>query len=399
MHFFTTASLNYLARARVLARSIKKYNSSAIFHLVLIAPPGSYERFSLHQEPFDHIWYAKDFLTKDEEILFYTYDALEVCGGMKPLGALKIFEKVPEIKTLIHPDSDISVYSSLNCIENELQENSILLTPHILRPNTLDSEIVFHELSFLKAGILNTGFFAVKRDQYGINFLSWWWHRLKFYGEIDLSRGLFADQKWTDFTLSLFPKAKLILDPGVNVATWNLSERKVSVATTGKLIVNNKSPLKFFHFSGLDSGAHRKILARYASPGTPLWDISLTYEKELLEYGHETLKKIGYPYDYYANGERISIIERRLYRDSTTLKTIFPNPFSTECQQWMHSHIFRFLRKPLSKISLRNITLSYLLLGFFEKITFGEFRKKILLNKNICRSILKKAAQGCSTHW
>lgn len=395
MHFYTTASVNYLGRARVLAKSIKKYNPGAIFHLVLI---GHFPlNFDPSFEPFDHIWYASDIIDKEYHHLFFIYDALELCGGLKPLAALHILNNIPSIKTLTHLDSDIAVYSCLDFLKIELQESSILLTPHLLAPNIDNREIVENELTIMRTGIFNTGFFAIKNDSEGRAFLSWWWSRLKDFGQVDLSRGLFADQKWVDFAPSFFQKINIIRDPGCNVATWNLSERKIQQQQDGTLLINNKSTLKFFHFSGFDSGAHRKALSHYANTNSPEWNLSLTYERELIENEHGKWKSIGYPFGHYKNGKKIYQVERRIYNKLIDLQKQFPDPFSEECYQWMRFHIHDSLRE--NKYSIRRITIHYLKFSLLSKISFGSTRKKYNLNKEICKTILKKAAHGCLVSW
>lgn len=399
MHFFTIASSNYLAHAKVLAKSIKKFNNDAAFHLILISKTPIQEEQNTEDKIFDYIWKAEEAIPKEKQNLFFIYDALELSCLLKPLGALYILNKNPKIKTLVYLDSDIEAFSSLSFIEDELKDHSILLTPHLLKPNHERNEIVFHEFSMMKTGIYNAGFFAVKNDSEGNSFLSWWSDRLKEFGEVDHPRGLYTDQKWLDFAPSFFPNIKLLRDPGSNVATWNLSEREVSKTENGEWIINNRYPLKFFHFSGFDSGAHRAVLARYVKPNHPLWELSILHEQNLNKNEHQKLKKYGYPYASYTNKTKISPIERRLYKEDENLQKKFIDPFSDECQKWMHSHIHHTLRSPLTQISIRSLTFHYLVFKVLSTISIGNLQKTSKLNKEICKHLLKNAAQGSSISW
>ena len=64
---------------------------------------------------------------------------------------------------------------------------------------------------------------------------------------------MFTDQRWVDFVPSFFDHY-ILKDPGYNVAYWNLHGRARD-APTAIDISWTASPLRFFHFSGFDSGS------------------------------------------------------------------------------------------------------------------------------------------------
>ncbi len=49
----------------------------------------------------------------------------------------------------------------------------------------------------------------------------------------------FTDQRWCDLVPSLFDRVHIERDPGYNVASWNLSTRRIQILATGNIVVNN----------------------------------------------------------------------------------------------------------------------------------------------------------------
>ena len=58
MHFFTSITSNYLPKARILAKSVKRHNPDAVFHLMLSdeMPEG----INTDDEPFDSVIRIQD---------------------------------------------------------------------------------------------------------------------------------------------------------------------------------------------------------------------------------------------------------------------------------------------------------------------------------------------------
>jgi aldehyde oxidoreductase len=230
---------------------------------------------------------------------------------------------------LIYLDPDIAVFNSMEPLLNILDEYPVVLTPHqILPEKTLDA-IIDNEVRSLKYGIFNLGFFAVSNEGQGIDFINWWTDRLKCLCYDDRPKGLFVDQKWCDHAPVFFDKLHILRDPGYNVATWNLAHRKVEMSASGEVLVNG-DPLKFYHFTGYDSGAGAVMLSKYSKSGdivNELWD---WYRRQLTVNGHELLTKEPWAYGHFDNGEKIEDDMRMLYRDRKDLQNYFMNPYSTQ---------------------------------------------------------------------
>ena len=219
MHFFTSVTTCYLPKARVLASTLKKHNPDAVMHLVISddLPEG----FDLTKKDFDYVWIAEDFIkSENNKKWFYMHTVVELCTAVKGAAALHILQKTNAEK-LIYLDPDIGVFDNLDSLGDMLDKSSVLLTPHQIDPSVSKQGIIDEEICSLKHGVYKFGFFAVRNDENGLKFLSWWNDRLMEFCYDDIPNGLFTDQKWGDIAPALFEFVKIIHEPEYNVATWN----------------------------------------------------------------------------------------------------------------------------------------------------------------------------------
>ena len=240
---YTTCTYNHIARAFSLADSVSDYCPDTRFVIGLIDESGGDHKGNQQCE----IIYAKALELPFLSEMRNKYSVLELNAALKPYFADHIFKNYTDLKELIYLDSDILLFSNLETIYEALAENSIILTPHSL--STIKRGYSFDDRSFLRAGIYNIGFYAVKRDETGLSFLTWWMDKLKDEGYIDSNKGMFAEQLWLNLVPIYFSDVHVLRHIGCNVAYWNLHEREIS-ATQNGYVVNGELPLIFFHFSG-----------------------------------------------------------------------------------------------------------------------------------------------------
>lgn len=382
MHFFTSITTCYLPKARVLAESLKKYNPDAIMHLVIADDLP--KDFNIYNEDFDYVWNAEDFIkTPNNKQWFFKHTVVELCTAIKPAAALHILQNTGADE-IVFLDPDIAVYGNLNPLREELNRNSVLITPHQVDPAISEAGIRDEEICSLKYGVFNFGFFAVNNDTDGHKFLNWWNDRLMKYCYDDIPNGLFTDQKWGDLIPALFSFAKVLRNVEYNVATWNLATRKITGNEKKGWFVNGKT-LKFYHFTGFDSGAHRIMLAQHAKPGDPAWNLSIQYEKTLKAKGQDLLGKIPYKYAFYENGEKILKEDRLIFRMREDLMAAFENPFSDNCYLWMRAN--------LRPINIKTFMVTYYMTYLISKITCGEMRKKYKNRIKIYRDLINRLNQ------
>ena len=326
MVFFTSITLNYLPKARILAQSLKKYCPKDVFYLVLSDEIPDY--ITIEPELFDGVLKIEDLQLPVENLSFWIFQhtVVELCTAVKGQAALRLLEITGQDK-IVYLDPDIAVFNDLKPIEKWLDEYDVLLTPHIATPEKEKKAIIHNELCFLQHGIYNFGFFAVRNNLRGLNFLNWWRDRLLDYCFDDIANGLFTDQKWGDIVPAIFEGVYIIKNPEYNVSTWNLSNRMVTKNRNGHYLVNG-NPLQFYHFSGFDSGAQEKMLEIYGKT-KEVWELREWYITSEKSYGQDFLGNVPCVYNTYTNGEKITKKQRELLREREDLKAYFgeTNPF------------------------------------------------------------------------
>lgn len=326
MHFFTSVTVNYIPKARVLAASLKKFHPEARFHLVLSDRHPDW--LKIEEEPFDSVINITELPIENLHPWIFGHSLVELCTAVKGFAFQEIFSRYNPDK-VVYLDPDIAVLSTLESLSRHLDQASILLTPHQTEPDSDLATIRDNEICSLKHGVFNLGFLAVRNSETGRRFIDWWASRLANFCYDDIPNGLFTDQRWVDLAPCFFDELRVLREPVYNVCTWNLSTRRVSGTAPYGLQVNG-SPICFYHFSGFDSGAQQLMLNVYGKESPVLRDLRDWYVSECREMGQETLGKTPCRYDSYSNGKKVTKPQRLLYRLRSDLREKFPDPFATE---------------------------------------------------------------------
>lgn len=350
---YTSCALNYLPKARVLAKSLKRTLPSA--KVVLCLNDDIPHWFDLDTEPFDACWHPLDYGLENAYGWIFKHDVMELCTAVKG-PALKRLMRDYEADLFLYFDPDCLILSDPTVIDRYLEEASVGLTPHILAPEPTDEGVVATEMSVLKHGIYNLGFLAVRNDEHGAAFADWWAKRLSDYCYKDPERGLFTDQRWVDLAPALFSFVKVLRQPNLNVASWNLATRRIT-ERSGTFLANGE-PLVFYHFSGVGSGSvHQRVRETFDAGNDAAAMLEQRYEQLLNEQGQARLSKLPFAYDTYENGVRIDKAHRVTYRRSPDLRDAFPDPFAVDPTQpsfleWYLENEERLNRAPIRKCML-----------------------------------------------
>lgn len=325
MDVFTSIVTNYLPKARVLASTLKLRHPDWRFHLCISDRNSTNSRLKTTGEPFDSVIWIEELNIENIYQWIFKHAVVEICTAVKGPVALSLLQRGAE--KVMYIDPDIAVFNRLDEIDRLLDDHSVVLTPHLLEFEDVKSAIEDNEVCALKHGVFNLGFFAINNSSEGNRFANWFNQRLLEYCYADIPNGLFTDQRWCDLAPTFFQDLHILRDPGCNVASWNLSRRKLEFSRDGTLLVNG-GPLKFYHFTGYDSGAGDTMTLRYCGGNHIVGEIWTWYRRQLQKHGQQELGKLKWDFDFFENGEQIPQQARLLYRQREDLQKAFPNPFT-----------------------------------------------------------------------
>jgi hypothetical protein len=284
-NIISVCTLNYAPYALIALRSCKKYSPSARANLFIadgtrdavVQLTGAMRELDLELNIF-----IPDDLSLSLQGSYFPcfgyYNAFEVSNLAKYVGVKHIITQYP-MGRCIYIDTDVYFFGDvLEIIEQEARL-PIILSPHQLVPSTDDAES-----EYLLHGWINSGFSVFDgRDDRVHKVLDWLIYRISRRGYLAPQFGLSGDQPWLSGVPFVFHDITQITDhDGINVAYWNITERKINYENN-ELLCNGKK-LIFFHFSGF-IGAPNNRLSKHSeiriAQGSALEKICSYYRWEL----------------------------------------------------------------------------------------------------------------------
>jgi len=234
---FTICSNNYVAYARTLLNCVRLHHPDADRFLCLVDAPLKME--GLYPDDCQLIL-ASDLGIPDFETFAFQYQLLEINTAVKPFVILRLFEQ--DYDQVIYFDPDIELFRPLDSVTDALQNGaSFVLTPHVCLP--ADDDWAPNDVTFMQAGIYNLGFLACGRQSDSERLLRWWARRLRYQCISKPEFGIFVDQKFMDLIPGFSDNCRILRDPTLNVAYWNLSQR--SLQREGRSWLVDGQPLPF----------------------------------------------------------------------------------------------------------------------------------------------------------
>jgi hypothetical protein len=329
---FTSITRNYLAKARVLAQSVKQHHPNVEFHCLVADFLDPEDGIYLVDE-FDKVVDLRAFDDTLDRAWLFMHTLVETCTTVKPLYLHQCLKQGTD--KVIYLDPDTRLFSPLNPVVEMLDTVDISLTPHITDVDYERDSIRDNEISAAKHGVYNLGFFAVTNGLEGIEFARWWSDRVVNYGYAQTFMGSFTDQKICDFAPAYFNSIKIWRHPGLNVAHWNLNQREIAEAAGG--FTANGEPLVFYHFSSYDSGVGEIMSVKYSSQARQavdkIWQIYKQENDAFASYGYEHMP---WTLSTFADGSPISLEMRLYYRQHEHLQYHFPDPFNADADGFKH---------------------------------------------------------------
>jgi hypothetical protein len=330
IHCYTSITYSYLDRARVLAESIKRFHPDWTIWLLMSDEPPADLEFDLANEDFDHMITVDELGIPEWRRWMFSHDIVELCTAVKGPMMARLLENGAD--SVVYLDPDTALFAPLDDVLAMLEKHSVVLTPHIATPETSFEGIMDNEIGSLKHGVYNLGFVAVRNVSEGVRFGQWWRDRLLQFCRDDVPNGLFTDQRWCDLVPALFDGVGVLRNSGYNVASWNLSNRPISMHADGAIHAG-ANPLRFFHFTKVNSvGEH--MLERYSYGRTEVFELLRWYRERLTAHRAVGLPSGWWAYGVYEDGTPILRSHRLAWRDRGDLRAHFRDPYRSGAESF-----------------------------------------------------------------
>lgn len=155
----------------------------------------------------------------------------EYCWTLKPVLLLYLLKKLPGYEIYVYLDADIYFFDDPLKLLRQGGNWSVQLTTHKVNRKA------------------NGGFAAFRRSWNPSALLEWWRDSCIEWCGCYNDSGRFGDQGYMDYFREKIKGVYYLDAPGANAAPWNSYKHEYIVK--GKKIYVDKSPLIFYHFSGL----------------------------------------------------------------------------------------------------------------------------------------------------
>ena len=321
---YTSFTFSYLSRALVLARSLRAAHPDWAIHACIVDTPPDGMDFSAELAAFDRIVYASNLPIPRFQSWIFKHDLVEACTAVKGhMLALLLAEGYDRV---FYFDPDIAIFHKLDDVLTRLDHASVLLTPHQAEPSVDYAAFRDNELTSMRYGVFNLGFIGVRNGKVGRQFADWWAGVLYEACYDDPANGIFTDQRYVDLAPALFDEVEVLRDPGCNLASWNLSNRKLAINRDGSITVNG-SPLKFYHFTKIN-GEGDVMTAKYVGNNSAIWEVWTWYKRQIAAQDSLNVPKGYWHYGRFASGIGIAKPMRILFRTRTDLMAYFDDPFA-----------------------------------------------------------------------
>lgn len=305
IRFVTTSTRSRLPSAAVLADSLRRHHPEHKLICYLVEDTTRPE--DTCEDRLEIIGVTDINLPGGKNFLFQ-YTPFELCCALKPSCIMDHLSR-DEVDAVVYLDGDMLACAPfLDVLIDAWNEYPILVTPHLRSPET-DVNYSY----FLKTGIYNAGFIAVRNAEPACEMLQWWRDRLETNCHYDYLGGVFVDQRWLDMAVSSFNAAGPIQHRGINVGHWNLHECDFSEKDE-QIMVGTQEPLCIFHFSNFQNPGltkHENIIQDIPPEIERLAD---DYEKQLTRMQDSQKGDASYSFDNFKDGNPITQAMREVVR-------------------------------------------------------------------------------------
>lgn len=238
-HFVTHCDHRYLPKALALHASLKRHHPSFVLWIVctsaeahehLRALPDDTRRPVPLAEVEDAYPQLRDAKANRTIVEYYYTLGPAVC---------RFVLDHPDCRDMVtYVDADVFFFSSPEAVFTLLGQSSVGITPH---------RFSFWVKHARRGGEYNVGWLTFRNDSDGKACLQWWFDRCIEWCYQRYEDGKYADQGYLNWFPKLFRGVKVLDDPGINLAPWNLANH--CVRGQPHAVTVDGRPLVFFHFA------------------------------------------------------------------------------------------------------------------------------------------------------
>lgn len=332
----TIAASNYFAHAKALVKSFLSHHPDLPFFIASADPPG--DGLDADCGECKVLGLSELGITTDTRFLFQ-FSRKQLAVLLKPVVLRHLLSQ--GFESVLFLDPDMLVFHRLDDLLDAARTHSLTLTPHV-GPAADSPDRSAREKQLLLAGIYNGGVLGVRNRPETVAFLKWLEERLRTHCHDDVREGVHYDQRWLDLAPAFIEDIHFFRDPGINVAYWNLPDRRIE--SVGGVPSVDGRPIRLFHFSGYDPRTPQQA-ARYRNdlsvdvfgPVAALFD---EYRKRLEAEGFAKWTQSPWPWNAFSNGVPIPEIARDYYQSLGAEARRFNNPFDVDANpsffQWLN---------------------------------------------------------------
>lgn len=235
--FCTITTRSHLRQTQALINSIRRFMPQVGFIVLLVDGDDCMDGAEVLS-----IQEVTQTETAQSIVKKYSRKADHLRWSLKPVLISHLLGKGHE--QVIYLDNDLYFFSDPSFLFAELQDRSVLLCPH-WRIHEPEESKAWFQVNFTD-GVYNAGF--VGATQAGKEAMDWWARACLYACEQSFKKGLFDDQKYLDLIPAEFENVGILQHKGCNVAFWNVNRHSLS-EQDGQVLVNNKWPVVFVHFT------------------------------------------------------------------------------------------------------------------------------------------------------